>query len=173
MELEDVDKIIFYSQICKENEIIKNLDLDDDVLTIRKMRNNFGRFWNELSIKQRDKWIKLSTNKEINRKDMDKIIRYTDEVDVHKFLKKYDEGNTTTTEDNKNKIFNFKYNILLFWVGQTTERKNMLMKIINKYWKNNEYEEYVGYGMTTVLNIYKKSKKSLKNEICIAESIAK
>ncbi len=39
-----------------------------------------------LKKEQRDKWIKISTNKEIKREDMDKIIRYGDEIDKDKFM---------------------------------------------------------------------------------------
>jgi hypothetical protein len=150
VQLKDIEKIIFYSQICEECTIKRELNMKKDKLIIKKMRNNFGRFWNEINKKQKNKWIKLSTEKEINRIDIDKIIRYADEVEMKIFMKDYlneeedyyNDEYKEINEDDKNETYNLKHNILIFWIGQTKEKKKRLIKIINEYWEKNEYKEY-------------------------------
>ena len=152
VQLKDIDKIINYSQICEGYEIrdMLNLEIKKGEFIKKIMRNNFGRFWNMLKKEQREKWIKISTNKELKREDIDKIIRYADEIEKDKFIKEYlnqdDDLYENKTEeymdDDKNDVYNLKHNILLFWIGQKKEKKIKLIRMINEYWEKNEYEEY-------------------------------
>jgi hypothetical protein len=152
IKVEEIDRVIYESQRCEGYEILKKLkiDIEKDRKKLKKMRNNFGRFWNEITREQRELWIKISTGREDIYEEIERIMRYCDEVENDKFIKEYlkmeeneyNDDNIEYINDDKNELYNLKHNILIFWIGQRKEDKKRLIKIINEYWDNNKYEEY-------------------------------
>lgn len=100
-----------------------------DELILKKMRNNFGRFWNEITKEQREKWIYLSTGREDIYEEIERIMRYADEITESKFLRDYlcvikeleeyhdyKEEWLESCKDDKDDYYNIKHNILMFWI---------------------------------------------------------
>ena len=152
VKLSEIDKFLLYSIQSKENVIIKELKLDKKSEILKVMRNNFSRFWNILTKKQRKKYIKMSINKEELYELFEKIIRYADEVPPNTFLNdfmyeslqtyNYSIHNIKNETDDDDKLNDLKHNIMRFWIGLTNDEKKKFISIINKYWEENEYNEY-------------------------------
>lgn len=87
---------------------------------------------------------------------MEKIIRYSCEVsrkDFNLYFMNFDllreEFDVYSAEslshdyDDVDEYNDMKHNILKFWISLTTKKKKKLIEIINKYWENNNYKEFI------------------------------
>ena len=150
--ISQIDKILLYSIQSEKKDIVNELKLNEESEILKIMRNNFGRFWNTLTKEQRNKYINLSIGKEELYVQIEKIIRYSDEVTREIFLKefmnietfedKYSAYYIYTETDDDDKLDNLKHNILRFWISMNDEKKIKFVNIINKYWEKNSYVEY-------------------------------
>jgi hypothetical protein len=152
VKLSEIDRFLLYSIQSKGNITIEELKLDEQSGILKIMRNNFSRFWNILTKEQRKKYTKMSINKEELYESLEKIIRYADEVMPNNFLEdfidvsfwtySYSIHNIKNEIDDDDKLNNLKHDILRFWIGLTNDEKKKFISIINKYWEENEYNEY-------------------------------
>lgn len=156
VKLSEIEKFLSYSVQCNGYDISQELNLKRKSYILKIMRNNFSRFWNLLSKEQRIKYIKLSVDKEELYDTMEKIIRYSCEVsrkDFNLYFKDFDllreEFDVYSAEslsydyDDIDEYNDMKHNILKFWISLTTKKKKKLIEIVNKYWKNNKYKEFI------------------------------
>lgn len=147
-----MDKLLLYSVQC-DPDIMTKLKLNN-LPALKIMRNNFGRFWNILSKKQKIKYVELSTEqKDIDYILVDKIICYACEVSRFDFITDYMgltissdpycSANINSNPDDKDEFNKLKHNILQFWIGLTFAKKRKIIGIIHDYWIKNVYAEYI------------------------------
>lgn len=150
--ISEIDKFLLYSVQCDGYDISQELKLKRESCILKIMRNNFSKFWNLLSKEQRMKYIKLSVEKEELYEYMEKIIRYSCEVSKKDFNLLREEFAVYSAEslsydmddmDDIDEYNDMKHNILKFWISLSTEKKNKFILIINKYWINNKYKEFI------------------------------
>lgn len=162
MKISVIDKVLLYSYQSKDKEILYNLDFNIKIKEIKNgminvMRNNFSRFWNIMTKEQRIKYIKLSLEKEesnetIEKEELyeiiEKIIRFSCEISIAEL---YDEFILQNLESlNANNYFNFRHDIVKFWLSMNKHEKIKFLDVVNNYWKKNKYFEYKSWNIDNI-----------------------
>jgi len=166
VKLTQIDKFFLYSYYPVNGEIIYTLNLEKkDVKNgiLKIMQNNFSRFWNLLSKEQKIKYTILSTEKKELYEPIEKIIRYSCEISNDDFLsiniRTYKPTNYEYSDyssylyynnENNNDYFNFRHDIVKFWISLREDEKNNFIEEVNNYWEKNNYVEYKPWNIEDI-----------------------
>lgn len=162
------------NDVFKYLSIFETLQNQNKISLIIIMRKNFGRFWNVLENKHPKSLNELidlfisnsnelfdNSNNLFDKEELytykkktlydsvNKLIKYSDNIDLFKFIKKFynleNDGYINFIEqDDKNSSFNFKHDICMYWLRLTNVNKNKLLTMIDEYFNNlNEYEKNI------------------------------
>lgn len=136
-------------------DIMTKLQINDkNKNLIYTMRNNFGRFWNLIGdennkychIDAQNKLLDLyysycnfNIDKDILFNSINKLVKFSDNVSGIEFAKSFyglkDEyiKEFITNDDDKSSYYNFKHNIVMFWLGLNEISKNKLFSLMNNF----------------------------------------
>ncbi len=102
------------------------------------MKNNFARFWYELDLVQRNKYLELVEIDQSNYSNLNLIIRYVYDLKIGEFDEKFFNSECKKLDfdlknDNVKQFYRFAHNLSAFWLNLDLDSKIKFLDLVYKH----------------------------------------